>query len=128
MNGIEVVRAGEEVLAIIIRAETEPEDNRFITPDYFVQQGRFISAPAGGKIPQHNLVPVANSTGGCAETLHVRSGRIQVDLLYQDNLVATRYLKRGDCIMLAKGAHTIKLLEDSVLFEISQGPLTKPEP
>ncbi len=125
MDGIEVVRAGEEVLAIIIRAEAEPEDNRFITPDYFTQQGRFVSAPAGGKIPLHTLAPAAGGSQGCAETLHVRRGRVQVDLFFQDNLVATRYLKRGDCIMLARGSHALKLLEDSVLFEISQGPLTK---
>ncbi len=126
MDGIEVVRAGEEVLAIIIRAEAEPEDNRFITPNYFIQQGRFISGPAGGKIPQQTLAPSASSSSGCAETLYVRRGRVQVDLFWQDALVATRYLKRGDCIMLARGTHALKLLEDSVLFEISQGPLVKP--
>ncbi len=126
MDGIEVVRAGEEVLAIIIRAEAEPEDDRHITPAYFVQQGRFVFAPAGGKIPQHDLVTAPCNQAGNAETLHVRRGRVQVDLLFHETLVATRYLKRGDCIMLSKGAHTIKLLEDSVLFEISQGPLTKP--
>ncbi len=126
MNGIEVVRAGEEVLAVILRAEAEPEDNRFFTPDNFIQQGRLFSAPAGGKLPLHTLAPVARDTSGCAEALLVRSGRVQVDLFYQENLVATRYLKRGDCIMLAKGAHTLKMLESSVLFEISQGPLTKP--
>ncbi len=126
MDGSEVVRAGEVVLAIIVRAEAEPEDNRFITPDYFIQQGRFVSAPAGGKIPQHALAPSANSAAGCAETLHVRRGRVQVDLYFEENLVATRYLKRGDCIMLAKGTYSLKLLEDSVLFEISQGPLTRP--
>ncbi len=126
MDGIEVVRAGEEVLAIIIRAEAEPEDNHFITPDYFVQQGRFVSAPAGGKIPSHDLAPIPHENVCSAETLHVRRGRVQVDLFLRDTLVATRYLKRGDCIMLAKGAHSLKLLEDSVLFEISQGPLSRP--
>ncbi len=126
MDGIEVVRAGEEVLAIILRAEAEPEGNRFFTPDYFIQQGRLFSTPAGGKVPLHNLVPAANNSAGCGESLFVRSGRIQVDLYYQNNLVASRYLKRGDCIMFAKGAHELKMLESSVLFEISQGPLTKP--
>ena len=126
MDGIEILRAGEEVLAIIIRAEAEPEDNHFITPDYFVQQGRFVAAPAGGKIPQHDLVATPHEGVGNAETLHVRRGRVQVDLFFHEVLVATRYLKRGDCIMLARGAHSLKLLEDSVLFEISQGPFTRP--
>ncbi len=126
MDGIEVVRAGEEVLAIILRAEAEPEGNRFFTPDYFSQQGRLFSSPAGGKVPLHDLAPVASVSSGCGETLLVRSGRVQVDLFYQDNQVASRYLKRGDCIMFAKGGHALKMLESSVLFEISQGPLTKP--
>ncbi len=125
MDGIEVVRAGEEVLAVILRAEAEPEGNRFFTPDYFIQQGRLFSSPAGGKLALHNLAPATTAASGCAETLLVRSGRVQVDLFYQENLAATRYLKRGDCIMFAKGAHAIKMLESSVLFEISQGP-TKP--
>ncbi len=126
MNGVEVVRAGDEVLAVIIRVEAEPEDNRFITPDYFVQQGRFVSAPAGSKFPQRNLAPGTGNVAGGGETLHVRLGRVQVDLFYHDELVATRFLKRGDCIMLARGAYALKLLETSVLFEISQGPLAKP--
>ncbi len=124
MDGIEVVRAGDEVLAIIIRAEAQPEDDHFFTPDYFIQQGRFISAPAGGKVPQQTRASAASSAAGCAETLLVRSGRVQVDFLVQENLVATRYLKRGDCIMFARGERTVKLLETSVLLEISQGPLT----
>ena len=82
MDGIEIIRAGEEVLAIIIRDEAEPEDNHFITPDYFVQQGRFVSAPAGGKIPQHELVASTHDNVCSAETLHVRSGRVQVDLFF----------------------------------------------
>ncbi len=125
MDGIEVVRAGEEVLAIILRAEAEPEGNRFFTPDHFVQQGRLFSSPAGGKVALHNLAPAAGAAAGCAETLFVRSGRIQVDLFYQDHEAATRYLKRGDCIMFAKGGHAIKMLESSVLFEISQGPIIR---
>ncbi len=126
MDGIEVVRAGEEVLAIILRAEAEPEGNRFFTPDYFIQQGRLFSTPAGGKVSLHNLAPATSAATGCAETLLVRSGRIQVDLFFQEKEAATRYLKRGDCIMFAKGGHAIKILETSVLFEISQGPLGKP--
>jgi hypothetical protein len=38
------------------------------------------------------------------------------------NFVATRELRTGDAILLVSGGHGFRMLEDTVLAEVKQGP------
>ncbi|MBT5910959.1 MAG: hypothetical protein HOH25_14285, partial [Opitutae bacterium] len=57
------------------------------------------------------------------ETLFIRKGVIQVDFFSEDRVfLESRILKAGDVILLIKGGHGFKVLEDLEMFEVKQGP------
>ena len=125
MDGIEFLVDGEDVLALIIRATVMPEKTTFVTPDSFTQQAGFVVYPSGGDIPAHDHLPIHRELVGTAETLFVRKGRVEARIYNrQRQLFATRELSTGDVLMLVNGGHGFTMLEDTVLFEVKQGPYT----
>lgn len=125
MDGIEFLLDGDDVLALIIRASVLPDKTTFITPDDFTQQAGFVVYPAGGNIPAHDHLPIQRALTGTAETLVVRRGRMEARIFNrQRELNATRVLSTGDVLMLVNGGHGFTMLEDTVLFEVKQGPYT----
>ncbi|NPV55521.1 MAG: hypothetical protein HPY76_02450 [Anaerolineae bacterium] len=125
MDGIELLMDGEDVLALIIRATVDPHSTTFVTPDDFTQQAGFVVYPAGGHIPAHDHLPIQRALIGTAETLVVRRGRMEARIYdRRRRLNATRVLATGDVLMLVNGGHGFTMIEDTVLFEIKQGPYT----
>lgn len=125
MSKIEVITAHDKTLALIVRHDTEYERTTFVTPDDFNLQVGFVVYRAGGTIAPHVHLPLARQITGTSEVLVVRSGRCVVDLYTEDKqLVATRELSIGDVIVLMGGGHGFRMLEDTVLLEVKQGPYT----
>lgn len=60
---------------------------------------------------------------GTAEVLIVKKGRFGFDF-YNDErqLVSTQVLREGDMILTVGGGHGFRMLEDTVLLEIKEGP------
>ena len=59
--------------------------------------------------------------------LIVQRGRCEVDIFGPDPervLVTTRELHAGDILIALAGGHGFRMLEDTVLLEIKQGPYT----
>ena len=125
MSTVEWITANDVSLTIIIRREFEPQATQFITADEHLQQIGFVKYPKGGTIPPHLHKPLERHIVGTPETLIVRSGRAEVSL-YDDRqqLVAQRTLEAGDVLVLISGGHGFRLLEDTVLLEVKQGPYT----
>lgn len=124
MENIEWIE-DEVVLAIIIRANILPEKTTFITPETFTQQAGFVVYPKGGTITAHDHVPVERHIVGTSETLIVKKGKL-LTRIYNLNrrLVKEVELGEGDILMLVNGGHGFSMMEDTVLFEIKQGPYT----
>jgi len=120
---IETISWQGKVLAMIVRAEWNPETTSFLTPPDFNLQVGHVVYPAGKEIARHVHLPIGRTTVGTAEVLMVRSGRCEVDIFSEErDLVSTHVLKVGDVLIMAAGGHGFRLLEDTVLFEIKQGP------
>ena len=115
----------ETCLAYIIRASFLPDETTFLTPPDYKQQVGYIVYPAGGEIPRHIHCPLERHLVGTSEVIIVKEGRCQLDV-YNDNreLVATRELHPGDLMLMVGGGHGFRMLEDTVLLEIKQGPYT----
>ena len=115
----------DKCLAYIIRAYFLPERTTFLTPNDYKQQVGFIVYPAGGEIQRHVHRPLERHLVGTSEVLIIRQGCCEVDL-YNDELqlVATRELKEGDVMLMVGGGHGFRMLDDTVLFEVKQGPYT----
>jgi hypothetical protein len=119
------VEVNGETIAYVIRATVRPERTAFVTPDTATMQAGFVVYPAGGEVARHVHLPIQRSLTGTAEAILIREGRCLVDLYdSQHRHGATVTLERGDIIVLLAGGHGFRMLEDTVLFEIKQGPYT----
>jgi len=122
---VERIERNGRPLAVIIRAAMLPEKTTFLTPNEFKQQVGFVVYPRGGEIARHVHRPLERHLVGTSEVLVVRKGRAEIDVYDDDqSLVATRELRVGDVMLMVGGGHGFRLLEDTVLLEIKQGPYT----
>ncbi len=122
---IEHISQGDQCLAIIIRNNCVPQKTTFLTPSDYKQQIGFIVYPAGGEVPRHVHRPLQRQLVGTSEVLLVRQGHCVADI-YNDEreLIASRELCEGDVILLVAGGHGFRMLTDTVLLEVKQGPYT----
>ena len=125
MEHVEHIVWNGKPLAYIIRAEIDPQKTTFLTPLEFKQQVGFVVYPAGGEIQRHVHCPLERHLIGTSEVIIVRSGRCEIDI-YNDErlLVASRELRPGDIMLMVAGGHGFRMLEDTVLLEVKQGPYT----
>ena len=122
---IEHIVDGAQVLACIIRATYAPTATKFLTPDSYKQQVGYVVYPAGGVIARHVHRPLERRIVGTSEVLVLRKGRCEMDVYNDDQeLIATRELHQGDVMIMVGGGHGFRMLEDTVLLEVKQGPYT----
>ena len=123
MNGIETIRDGDVIMAMIIRSNFEKDGITFITPDSFSQQLAYMKHPANHEIAPHIHNPIDREVHLTRETLFIRKGSVRVDL-YNSNREYLRsvILKTGDVIILVNEGHGLKMLEKSEIIEVKQGP------
>ncbi len=125
-NGpVEIIRGAGGELAYIVKASFRPDRTTFLTPPEHKQQLGYIAYRAGEEIARHVHVSLPRHLVGTSEVLIVRSGRCLIDVYDDDRrLVATRELAPGDIMLMVGGGHGFRMLEDTVLLEIKQGPYT----
>lgn len=123
MDAIELITWNSKPLCHIIRTEANPEKTTFLTPPECNLQLGFVVYPAGGEIARHAHRPLERHIVGTSEVLLVKEGRCQLDVYNDDwELVATRELGPGDIMLMVGGGHGFRMLEDTVLLEVKQGP------
>jgi uncharacterized protein with PhoU and TrkA domain len=125
MEHVEHIVHSGRTLAYIIRAEISPKKTTFLTPSDFKQQVGFVVYPAGGEIERHVHLPLERHLVGTSEVIIVRRGRCEIDI-YDDmrEFVTSRELRPGDIMLMVAGGHGFRMLEDTVLLEVKQGPYT----
>ena len=123
MTALETIALDGLVLAYIARRAPLPEQTTFITPDNCNLQIGHVVYPAGGEITRHMHLPVERRIIGTTEVLMVQRGRCEVDVFGPERqLVTTCELRMGDMLIAVAGGHGFRVLEDTVLLEIKQGP------
>jgi hypothetical protein len=120
---LDAVRSGDALLCYIVRSDSLPAATEFVTPPNATLQVGHIVHPRGHEIARHTHRPQERLVRGTAEVLLVQRGRCEMDV-YDDSrhLVATRVLRAGDIVILLNCGHGFRMLEDTVLLEIKQGP------
>ena len=111
------------MLAIIVRSSFSQPGINFFTPNDYSQQLAYMSHPTGKEIQPHVHKKVQREVHYTQETLFIRKGKLQVDFYSDDQqYLESRVLEAGDVILLIKGGHGFKVLEDLEMFEVKQGP------
>ena len=110
-------------LAYIIRADFSSGITSFITPPENNFQVGFVVHPQGGEIQSHFHRTIDRHISNTSEVLVVRKGRCEIDV-FDDHkqLVETLQLTPGDVMVMVAGGHGFRMLEDTILLEIKQGP------
>jgi hypothetical protein len=120
---VECISSDGVVLAYVVRAPGRPAQSAFYTPEAASLQVGHIVYGRGQEIQRHVHLPVERRLRGTAEVLLVQHGRCEVDIFSDERqLMATRVLEQGDIIISVAGGHGFRLLEDTVLLEVKQGP------
>lgn len=123
VSPIEVISEGERPLMYLIHAEWMPQRTEFLTPDHFGQQMGMIVRGAQERITPHMHLPVTREVHGTTECIVVRKGSCDIDIYDSaKRLLASRRLNTGDIALLLGGGHGFRMSEDTVLFEVKQGP------
>lgn len=120
---VETITRDDKPLCIIIRANPEPSVTTFYTPSAFNLQVGKVVYGANTEIPRHTHRPVTRTVTGTSEVIFVHRGKAILDIYDDDRqLVASRELGQGDVVALVSGGHGFRLLEDTILIEVKQGP------
>ena len=117
-----------DVVAIIVRKDFEKDGIHFFTPNDYSQQLAYMSHPTGKEIQPHLHKKLQREVHYTQETLFIRKGMLQVDFYSDDQqYLESRVLEGGDVILLIKGGHGFKVLENLEMFEVKQGPYSGDE-
>ena len=120
---IEEVKHNGILLALIIRANYQSDGIEFFTPDEYSQQLAYMKRPKDYVILPHTHNAVKREIFFTQEVLLIKSGKVRVDY-YDKNqkYFVSNILNKGDVILLADGGHGFKMLEESEIIEVKQGP------
>ena len=68
-------------------------------------------------------IPVKREVKHTNEVLFIKSGKVRVDF-YDENkqYIGSKILNKGDVILLCSGGHGFKMIENSEIIEVKQGP------
>ena len=122
-KGKEVIKHGDNIVAIIIYSTHADEGVNFFTPHAFPQQLGFQKRLKGDVIKPHTHKSIPRQITHTQEVLFIRRGRCRITFYdVEGNHLDARELESGDIILLAHGGHGIEILEDIEFIEIKQGP------
>ena len=120
---LENIVDGLEPIALIIRADFDADGLHFFTPDSFSQQVAYMRHPKDKVITPHVHNLVARQVLYTQEVLWVRKGKVEVSLYTsRKSFLTSRVLGAGDLILLCGGGHSFRMLEETSMIEIKQGP------
>lgn len=123
MTSVEEISDSGTKLAYVLRHDATSDRTEFFTSDDSNFQAGFVVYPAGGQVQAHVHLPVVRRVVGTSELLVVRSGRCIVDIYSDDRrLIASRDLVAGDAVLSVGGGHGFRMIDDTVLLEVKQGP------
>lgn len=111
------------LLAIIIPANYKNENIEFFTDDNSSQQLGYMNRPKDYIIAPHRHNIIHRAVHLTQEVLFIKSGKVRVDFFDNNqHYVKSALLLQGDVILLADGGHGFKMLEQSEIIEVKQGP------
>ena len=109
--------------AVIIRSSFKRDGIEFFSQENDSQQLGYMNRPSGYVIQPHRHNLIKREVHLTQEVLLIKTGKVRVDF-YSDNqeYLQSTILNQGDVILLSNGGHGFKMLEESEIIEVKQGP------
>lgn len=119
----EEIKYQDKLISIILRKDYTNTKTTFFSCPEFSQQLGYIVCEKDKTITSHFHKEVHRNIINTQEVLFIKKGKLTV-YLYSSNkeYVASRELSAGDIIFLCSGGHGFKMLEDTEILEVKQGP------
>lgn len=125
---IEKVEHGGKLFAIILRSGFEMEGVNFFTPKDNPLQLGMLKYGKGTEIRPHIHKTSIREISKIQEVLHIMYGKIEASFYETTGgKVGSSILNAGDTVLLLEGGHGFKVLENSKILEIKQGPYLGPD-
>jgi len=119
----EEIKYNGKLIAIVLRSNYSNNKTTFFSPPDFSQQLGHIVYKKNGIIRPHFHKKIHRDITLTQEVLFIKKGKLIVNF-YTTNkkYIESRELKTGDVIFLCSGGHGFKMLEDTEMVEVKQGP------
>jgi len=123
VKGLTRIERKGEIYAIVLRKEYAKPGPSFFTPGEFSQQLGMLVHPKGKEVKRHRHKLVKREIFRTQEVLLLLEGKVRVDICTDEGeKIRTLILRPGDAVLLARGGHSVKVLENSKMIEVKQGP------
>lgn len=110
------------LMATVIPSGYSKPGITFITDDESSMQVALMQHPAGHKIKPHFHNALPRNINYTCETLIIRKGILEVSLYSGTKKTDTFSVGAGDILTLYSGGHGFKIIEDTDMVEVKQGP------
>lgn len=123
MNGVEKIEHSGGLIALIIREDASSEGVEFLTSDDSPFQVGVLTYAKGSTVKPHIHKPKPRVIKITQEVLYVQKGEVELELYDKTGKkIHACTLSKGDTVLLAAGGHGLRMLDDSKIIEVKQGP------
>jgi hypothetical protein len=124
MQGVEFIHAGDQLLAILVRANaSSPQKYNFLTDSNAPFQLGMNFYKQGEVIPPHAHLEREIKTSLIQEVILIGHGRTRLHLFDDARTKVTDVvLEMGDLVLLVSGGHGFDIMDDTKILEVKQGP------
>lgn len=119
----EYIRWKDQTLGIFIRGYESPDKTQFLTTNEEPLQCGLGVFKKGGHVEPHKHVSDPATISEFQEFILIRKGKALAEVYTPDgDPVCKIEMNAGDSLLLLRGGHSFKFLEDTHLLEVKQGP------
>jgi hypothetical protein len=123
------ISIGEEIYAILVPASEIKEGSEWFGSQHESLQASRMKYPVGKSFRVHHHILNPRTIKRTQEAFIVISGKIAVDIYdnpkpklgWVPQLIGTLEASAGEAIFVYRGGHGVRVLEDSVAYEIKAG-------
>jgi len=120
---LEYVRHKNATVAIILRKEFSKEGACFFTTNEDTFQFGVLQYEKDKNIQAHKHIRIKREIDVVCEVLFIQTGKVEVTFYDgSDKKITSVILNAGDTILMKDYGHGFKLLENSKIIEVKQGP------
>ena len=120
---MELIQHNDRIVALIFRPDPGLKGTNFFTPPEYSLQVGYLQYKSGESIPAHTHYKTERTVTGAAEIAIIQSGSCEVELFSEDGTPLSKHtLVAGNAIVMLTGGHSFRMMEDTSLYLIKQGP------